>query len=85
MLASDSREMKAEEAKVIIAEAGPEKLVGPRSPRYHTLDLWRGVACLMVVVSHSTLYATDPSVVAAHGTIGRNPRLYFMVGYFKGK
>jgi len=69
--------MKAEEAKVIIAEAGPEKLVGPRSPRYHTLDLWRGVACLMVVVSHSTLYATDPSVVAAHGW------LYWSIAFTK--
>lgn len=27
-------------------------------PRYKTLDAWRGVACLMVVVFHSTLYCS---------------------------
>lgn len=26
----------------------------PRNPRYLSLDIWRGVACLMVVVGHST-------------------------------
>ena len=28
----------------------------PRSPRYQSLDLWRGVACLAVVIYHSALY-----------------------------
>jgi peptidoglycan/LPS O-acetylase OafA/YrhL len=27
----------------------------PRSPRYQSLDMWRGVACLCVVVYHSTI------------------------------
>jgi peptidoglycan/LPS O-acetylase OafA/YrhL len=27
----------------------------PRNPRYSSLDMWRGVACLMVVVFHSTM------------------------------
>ena len=26
----------------------------PRQPRYDSLDLWRGIACLFVVVFHST-------------------------------
>jgi peptidoglycan/LPS O-acetylase OafA/YrhL len=26
----------------------------PRNPRYQSLDLWRGIACLLVVVIHST-------------------------------
>lgn len=32
-------------------------LAAPRSPRYHALDLWRGIACLLVVVFHSTSVA----------------------------
>ena len=28
----------------------------PRCPRYPSLDFWRGVACLMVIVFHSTYY-----------------------------
>src|SRR5665213_3292870 len=27
--------------------------------RYYSLDFWRGLACLMVVVFHSTFYITD--------------------------
>ncbi len=29
----------------------------PRSPRYASLDLWRGVACLLVILYHSTTLA----------------------------
>ena len=29
----------------------------PRSPRYASLDLWRGVACLIVVLMHAISYA----------------------------
>jgi peptidoglycan/LPS O-acetylase OafA/YrhL len=33
----------------------------PRSPRYLTLDHWRGIACLLVVVFHSTsIWALTP-------------------------
>ncbi len=32
----------------------------PRAPRYLSLDLWRGIACLLVVVHHSTMYAIRP-------------------------
>jgi peptidoglycan/LPS O-acetylase OafA/YrhL len=28
----------------------------PRAPRYKSLDTWRGVACLLVVIYHSTFY-----------------------------
>jgi peptidoglycan/LPS O-acetylase OafA/YrhL len=31
--------------------------VAPRCPRYQSLDVWRGVACLAVVVFHSTQFA----------------------------
>src|SRR5262245_59887486 len=29
-------------------------LPSPRSPRYRSLDFWRGVACLLVVVFHAS-------------------------------
>jgi peptidoglycan/LPS O-acetylase OafA/YrhL len=32
-------------------------LAAPRAPRYYSLDLWRGVACLLVVLHHATTYA----------------------------
>ena len=39
--------------------------------RYQTLDAWRGVACLMVIVYHSTLvHAGTPGVVADVGVTG---------------
>src|SRR5947209_15276931 len=28
----------------------------PRAPRYHSLDHWRGVACLMIVAFHACVY-----------------------------
>lgn len=33
-------------------------LPAPRCPRYQSLDLWRGVACLLVVLHHATIYST---------------------------
>jgi peptidoglycan/LPS O-acetylase OafA/YrhL len=30
-------------------------------PRYDSLDAWRGVACLLVIVYHSTLFAATPA------------------------
>lgn len=38
----------------------------PRQPRYHSLDLWRGVACLAVVFYHATL--TELTARHAAGT-----------------
>ena len=39
--------------------------------RYQTLDAWRGVACLMVIVYHSTLvHAGTPGLVADVGVTG---------------
>jgi peptidoglycan/LPS O-acetylase OafA/YrhL len=50
----------------------PGSLV-PRCPRYESLDIWRGVACLAVVVFHSTLfvatYENDQSLRSA--SLGR--------------
>jgi peptidoglycan/LPS O-acetylase OafA/YrhL len=33
------------------------RLPAPREPRYLSLDVWRGVACLLVVFHHATIYA----------------------------
>src|SRR5579862_1069402 len=40
----------------------------PRWRRYATLDIWRGVACLMVVLQHATEYSRRNSQgIAAKG------------------
>ncbi|QDU22596.1 acyltransferase family protein [Urbifossiella limnaea] len=39
--------------------------------RYRTLDAWRGLACLMVVVSHATVFASHVPGVADNGIWGR--------------
>jgi peptidoglycan/LPS O-acetylase OafA/YrhL len=38
---------------------------GPRSPRYGSIDLWRGLACLMIVVLHASFYAKDEALSPA--------------------
>lgn len=43
-------------------------LLEPRSPRYSSLDMWRGVACLAVVVVHSIFYSHP--AIDAHGLEG---------------
>ncbi len=35
----------------------PGPLAPPRCPRYQSLDLWRGVACLLVVLHHAPMYS----------------------------
>ena len=45
----------------------------PRSSRYQSLDVWRGAACLMLVMYHGTFYAShswkssDPSTWTVGG------------------
>src|SRR5205085_1213758 len=40
--------------------------------RYYSLDIWRGVACLMVVGFHSSYYLlTDPAIRSASVTVRR--------------
>src|SRR5579871_1551493 len=34
-----------------------------RTSRYQSLDLWRGVACLMVVVFHSSFYLPPNAII----------------------
>jgi len=34
-----------------------------RNPRYHSLDAWRGLACLIVVIFHANIYAVTPELV----------------------
>jgi peptidoglycan/LPS O-acetylase OafA/YrhL len=36
----------------------------PRNPRYQSLDTWRGVACLMVVVFHASLHGLPAGPVS---------------------
>src|SRR5262245_33641347 len=36
------------------APAAPAK---PKATRYQSLDMWRGLACLMLVIYHGTFYA----------------------------
>ena len=36
-----------------------------RNPRYHSLDAWRGLACLIVVIFHANIYAVTPELVEA--------------------
>jgi peptidoglycan/LPS O-acetylase OafA/YrhL len=38
-------------------------LEDPRCSRYRSLDMWRGVACLLVIVFHSTYYAESGPVI----------------------
>jgi peptidoglycan/LPS O-acetylase OafA/YrhL len=37
----------------------------PRNPRYSSLDIWRGVACLMIVVIHACFYVNEEARTAA--------------------
>ncbi len=44
----------------------------PPSLRYHSLDFWRGVACLAVIVFHSTFYLTEnPAIPPQTSIVGR--------------
>ena len=51
-------------------EAGYSDLPPPRNPRYLTLDHWRGIACLMIVVLHAT-HNASPDGGGAAGGLGR--------------
>ena len=33
-----------------------DSTITPRCPRYRSLDFWRGIACLMIVVYHTCAY-----------------------------
>jgi peptidoglycan/LPS O-acetylase OafA/YrhL len=35
----------------------------PRNPRYYSLDAWRGLACLIVVIFHANIYGATPELV----------------------
>ena len=39
---------------MVLAPAQTELSAPPRAPRYLTLDHWRGIACLLVVLFHSS-------------------------------
>ena len=46
------------------APAAPVGAPAPRCPRYLSLDFWRGVACLLIVVFHSTFYTATTDLLA---------------------
>lgn len=50
----------------------------PRCPRYLSLDIWRGVACLFVILYHSVL------VYGASGSEGDGPITSAIIGFFHG-
>lgn len=55
----------------------------PRAPRYPSLDFWRGVACLVVVVFHSCFYLEDDGATArvlSHFWLGV-PLFFVISGY----
>lgn len=45
--------------ELVIKKMNRDIIAVPRSPRYESLDLWRGVACLMVVIYHSDYYLAE--------------------------
>ena len=53
----------------------PEPSPRPRSSRYQSLDMWRGIACLMLVVYHAAFYSShswksgDPSTWSIGGLV----------------
>jgi peptidoglycan/LPS O-acetylase OafA/YrhL len=61
----------------------------PRSPRYLSLDFWRGVACLMVVVFHASYYVRAEEEPAPFNSIFRGisylwlgvPMFFVISGY----
>jgi len=64
------------------AQRGPAAdLPAPANPRYLMLDIWRGIACLMIVVLHAAFYfkyddspdvrAAAPIAAMMHSIISR--------------
>src|SRR5438270_12515855 len=41
------------------------QLPKPRAPRYQTLDHWRGLACLMIVLFHASIYVVPSHDISA--------------------
>lgn len=54
----------------------------PASTRYHSLDAWRGLACLMVVVFHSTEHTAAAATGLFAGLIAIVERLWIGVPLF---
>ena len=74
------------------AEKAPSNTaIQPRQTRYHSLDMWRGVACLLVIIHHAVLVhtgynSTENNVgsmlvnIAGQGNIGV-PIFFVVSGY----
>jgi peptidoglycan/LPS O-acetylase OafA/YrhL len=50
-----------------ISIAERDSITAPRCPRYRSLDAWRGIACLLVIVAHSSNYGVpdEPWVLSS--------------------
>ena len=55
-------------------------LTRPTNPRYLSLDVWRGVACLMVVVAHSSTYLYSGVDAVASNPVGLSNRIIGILG-----
>jgi peptidoglycan/LPS O-acetylase OafA/YrhL len=53
---------------------------GPRCPRYLSLDFWRGVACLMIVVFHASFYVATPAHLKRVTSSGGNVADWLVAG-----
>jgi len=60
--------------------AAPAPLAAPRAPRYYSLDLWRGVACLLVVLKHVTIYAPSYGLVGGGDTAAPGVASWLVAG-----
>lgn len=60
-----------EGSKIFASALAPVADLGrlPRSPVYHSLDFWRGLACLFVVLAHSGTQAEVPPAGSNHGLV----------------
>src|SRR3954471_7559964 len=58
---------------------GARDLPMPAAPRYQSLDFWRGVACLLVIVFHATFYQAHSSSTSLSALIVRATK-WFWIG-----
>lgn len=63
-------EVDCEPQAIVGAKRARATLSSPRNPRYYSLDLWRGVACLMVVIYHSTVLGAMAGTQSSRGDGG---------------
>jgi peptidoglycan/LPS O-acetylase OafA/YrhL len=68
------------ERPVLDDDRRPAEAPRPRCPRYLSLDFWRGVACLMIVVFHASFYVATPAHLKRVSTSGGTMADWAMAG-----